>query len=202
MSIKSILIAASLFWIATARAHLGDSYATAARELAPLKSHTVRDWVVWNSEDVTKSNVWMQFHENRCVAIYYVGANANTTVLENEIQRLLKVNSTRGSIKSAQHWTEGLQTIEGCRQFSTDDGEMMALVSPTGQWLRVAYTSWLQRHHLLFSSPVAEPSPSPTDSPDSSPTASPSATASATPYDLRTDKRLRAYSFRNTEQQI
>jgi hypothetical protein len=186
---KNYLVIGALLVAITAHAHVGDSYAVAARDLAPLKPHVVRDWVVWNSGDVTKSDVWMQFHENRCVAIYYVGVNANTTVLENEIQRLLKVNSTRGSIKSTQHWTKGPQTIEGCRQFFTDDGEMMALVSPTGQWLRVAYTSWLQRHHLLFSSPVPESSDA-------------SATGSPTPNDLRTDKRLRAYGFKNAEQQI
>ncbi len=79
---KNYLVIGALLVAITAHAHLGDSYAAAARDLAPLKPHVVRDWVVWNSGDVTKSDVWMQFHENRCVAIYYVGANANTTVLE------------------------------------------------------------------------------------------------------------------------
>jgi hypothetical protein len=189
---KRYVIIGALLISITAHAHLGDGYASVARDLASLKPHVVRDWVVWNSGDMTKSDVWMQFHENRCVAIYYVGASANTMLLESEIQRLLKVNSTRGSIKSTQHWTEGPQTIEGCRQFFTDDGEMMALVSPTGQWLRVAYTSWLQRHHLLFNYRVSE----------SSPDADDSATGSPTPKDMRTDKRLKGYNFTNTEQQI
>jgi hypothetical protein len=130
---KRYLIFGALLVSITAHAHLGDSYSRAARDLARLKPHVVRDWVVWDSGDATKSDVWMQFREDRCVAIYYVGTDPNTMVLESEIQRLLKLNSTRGSIKSTQHWTEGPQTIEGCRQFFTDDGGMMALVSPTGQ---------------------------------------------------------------------
>jgi hypothetical protein len=115
-----------------------------------LRSHVVRDWVVWESGDISKSDVWMQFHDKHCVAIYYAGHTNGTFLLETEIWRLLKMNSARGSIRSTQHWTEGAQTIEGCRQFFTDDHEMMALLSPTGQWLRLAYTSWLERHHLLF----------------------------------------------------
>jgi hypothetical protein len=152
--IGAVLVGSVLVAI-TAHAHLGDSYAVAARGLRTLKPHTVRDWVVWNSEDDTKSSVWMQFHNNECVAVYYKTNDIDHFIVESEVWRLL--NLTRNRLKPDAYWEEAPKTIEGCRQFYSSDGSMATLLESSNLWLRIAYRDWLERHHLIYN-PEGKPS--------------------------------------------
>jgi hypothetical protein len=152
MNIKLITFAIGLIAF-SARAELGDNYATMCKERGSRPGVANKDrWVYWQPPTPYKADVWAQFRNNRCQAITWSFPNLDA-FSEAEIWRTLVVNS------HGAHWHEYPTELADTRCFACDDDPDMVGWLSKGTVLHMAYKSWVDRHHLWADRPDYEGPP-------------------------------------------
>jgi hypothetical protein len=147
ITLTSIIAGASM-----AKAELGDTYATSCNRFGGTGYvDKATNTISWQIKDIDSRNSnWLvteQFRNNQCVMITYTYAGTEK-VAEGAIWQTLSRNST-----DKQIWHEYPDAPGGQRGFATTDNQIYGAEWTQGglQQVRVAYRSWLERHHLLES---------------------------------------------------
>ncbi len=140
--IGALLLISTIF----AKADLGDTYSATCREFGG--DGTVikgKDYIVWSPPTATaltnRCAVSAEFRHNQCTVLLFKNMD-NQAFAQSEIWRILIRNAQVG-----QTWTT-YHTDSTAVEFRTHDGLIYASWMENGTVLRVAYKSWLDRHHI------------------------------------------------------
>ena len=141
---KSLIVAAlsvlSLFNALSARAELGDNYATSCKRYGGKGTAIENKFVAWYYVNNTNRCVAEMFRKNQCEFVRYLSTD-KLPFAESEVWRMLIRNG-----RSDQTWHEYKTEDVSVHYFTTNDDTIYARWTENGTWLEIAYKSWIDRH--------------------------------------------------------